>query len=119
MSKKVLIVDDDEMLLRATARGLKARGWTVSTASGSVVPSRELAEVALLDWEPHGPDMAKRCQLAGIPFVVYTGNFPEAETLRQQGIMALTKPALTVDLSNALEAMIDVAKGDPERRSCW
>jgi DNA-binding NtrC family response regulator len=111
MLKRVCVVDDDLAMLRTTNRALTCKGWQVQVTSLPIEPSKTLGEIFLLDYEPYGPEMMKRCQAAGLPFVVMSGNFPAVELLLQQGIMALSKPWLTKDLSAALEATLDAAKG--------
>ena len=68
----VLIVDDDPVMLRATARCLRSLGWTVST-SEKPIPIASDVDVVLADWDPHGRMMIQVCLLAGCPVVVYTG----------------------------------------------
>ena len=36
--------------------------------------SPEGHDVAILDWVPHGPDMAGVCDQEGVPFIVHSGS---------------------------------------------
>ena len=68
---KILIIDDDLMMLRATARALRSFGWDVATSCAPIDPVGSC--VVLSDWHPHGREMIRRCKLANIPIVIFTG----------------------------------------------
>lgn len=62
---KVLIVDDDPLVLKAAARALKSLGWTVTA---SQVPTRPVnVDAVLTDWQPFGPQMLEWCLFAAVP----------------------------------------------------
>ena len=108
--KRVLVVDDDAVLLRAVARELRAAGWEVRTIDIRCTPQRGEYDVALLDWNPLGPEMAVRCLDVGLKFAIFTADedvhgFPDVPIVR--------KPWQPGELDAALRAAIN-----KENRSC-
>ena len=73
--KRLLYVDDDPCMLRATARALKPFGWEVVPKAFPKATPTELLNVScvLTDWQPHGPAAVAMAEAAGLPVVVYTG----------------------------------------------
>lgn len=96
--KKVLIVDDEPELLRATARALRACGWEVSVSPGPIDPKGY--DVALLDWQPYGPRMLLGCLAFDVPFVIYTAAELPLQNCPPCPVVA--KPYAIADLDAAL-----------------
>jgi DNA-binding response OmpR family regulator len=123
-AKKVLIVEDDQELVRALSVRLRAQGFAVSAAydAFSAIPTarNEQPDVILLDLGLPAGDgflVMERLRnfpaLASIPIVVLTARDPE--TARQRAMVAgasgfLRKP---VDHEQLFQA-IRRAVGDPE-----
>lgn len=93
---KVLIVDDDPLILRAAARSLRALGWTVETSDVPLKPSG--MDVVLTDWQPWGPQMLELCLFAAVPVVVMTG---APETVNRN-VIVVEKPFTGEALDAAL-----------------
>jgi DNA-binding response OmpR family regulator len=93
---KVLIVDDDPLILRAAARDLRALGWTVETSQVPTKPSN--VDVVLTDWQPWGPQMLELCLFAATPVVVMTG---APETVNRN-VIVVEKPFTGEALDAAL-----------------
>ena len=99
--KRVLVVDDDAVLLRAVARELKAAGWQVDTRTEPGWTSAP--DVLLADWDPHGPLTTGSARKLGVPFVVMTGN----DALVLPGVTIVRKPWQPGELDAALRAAIN------------
>ena len=104
---RIIYVDDDVLMLKAVRRQLVALGHEVQTAEcpQSATCLAACADVALLDWDPHGPTMLKRCRAAGMPAVIYTGEVEragQAALLIVPAITVLGKPATAEQLDAAL-----------------
>ena len=110
-SPRLLIVDDDEVMLRAVSSQLRRAGWPhwrIETSSTPVDPSG--FDVALLDWVPYGETMAAWCRSWRIPFVVFTGgdtdNVLESLGGTLSGAVVVAKPYRIEDLrANLLNAL--------------
>ena len=70
---RVLIVEDDALVLKATKRQLETKGWEVDTATSTPWPEDIKADVVLADWTPYGRDTVLAAREAGVRTVVYTG----------------------------------------------
>jgi len=107
-ARRVLIIDDDPVLLRTVARELTATGWDCSTSTVLVDPKIAPADVYLLDVEPHAETMMVRCKAADppIPYVLITGNGVEAERLRAAGETVIDKPWRQDEIDSALRAAL-------------
>jgi CheY-like chemotaxis protein len=101
-SRKLLLVDDDAILARATARVLRDLGWDVTVATEPTSPIGY--SVALVDWSPFGPEMLRRCADKQIAAVVYTGS--PAEVTERVAVVA--KPANPDELDAVLSAAVGV-----------
>ena len=107
---RVLVVDDDVILLRTVARELRGAGHEVVAFDDAVkVTPTDLAnaDVALLDWSPHGPAMVNACRAACVPFVVFTGTPEEVPP----GIPMVTKPWDRKGLESALQVAAQRSAG--------
>ena len=102
--KRVLVVDDDAVLLRTVARELRSDGWDVTTSAVPVDLAGFVGfDCALLDVEPHGPEMAAVCRAAGVPVVFMTGNDDRADELRSGREKVIDKPWQSGELDAALK----------------
>lgn len=99
--KRVLVIDDDAVLLRTVARELRAAGWTVDarTEPGWV----DKPDVALIDWDPHGKVATEAARKMGVPYVVFTGNDVVADALRAAGDAVVDKPWQSGELDAELK----------------
>ena len=104
--KTVLVIDDDEQVLAATARQLRRAGWDVRDFSYPMYPGPRV-DAALLDWLPYGEMMIRWCENAGVPVVVYTGVPDDVDV----SVPILAKPASTDELVAALS---DTTIGEPD-----
>jgi DNA-binding response OmpR family regulator len=104
MQRKVLVVDDEQMMLRAVTRELKMAGWEVTTSVSPVSASGY--DAALLDLEPHGVAMIQNCGAASVPFVIFTGNVEKAVELRAAGKVVIDKPWQLGELDAALGKVV-------------
>lgn len=102
---RILIVDDDELVLRALARLLRRRGHdviaTVDSVTAILVTEDRRADVALLDVDMpvRGPELAGMLH-PSCPVVFHTGN-PAAAP---RGARVLTKPASIESIESTLRA---------------
>lgn len=117
---RVLLIDDETLLLRAMSRGLE-RYHRVVTAAGGREALRILADDQGFDaviCDMHMPDMsgedvhdflsANHAALAR-RFIVMTGNLEGDETrefLRRSGCVGLHKPFKLAELNTTLERLI-------------
>jgi len=99
---KILIIDDDLLVCRATARALKAKGHEVTYSMRPDIDWTLGFDAALLDWDPHGPHCVDLCEGHGIPYVIYTGR-PEAVP---ECYRVIAKPATTDEICEALEGVV-------------
>jgi two-component system KDP operon response regulator KdpE len=118
MTKKVLIVEDDNDLRRGLGLRIKALGYDVAEAfdgyTAVAVARDTLPDVVLLDIGLPGGDgisvlerYAQMMQLSAIPVVVLTGRDPfvTEPLVRRYNVSAfLRKPADNEDLARALAA---------------
>lgn len=101
----VLIVDDNPLVARATARALRGVGWRAghnTTLAGMEEEPRPDAIVC--DWEPYGPTVIN--QIKGVPIVVFTGNPVQARQdlagMGRPDIRVLVKDGDVMKLSSAI-----------------
>ncbi len=128
MTRKVLIVEDDNDLRRGLGLRIKALGYDVAEAfdgySAVAVARDTLPDVVLLDIGLPGGDgisvlerYAQMMQLSSIPVVVLTGRDPfvTEPLVRRYNVSAfLRKPADNDDLARALaEAVADGTDAEP------
>lgn len=102
VSRRVLLVEDDEVLLDVTAEVLRDGGWTVTavtSAAGAMAALDEASfHVVMTDIDLESPgrgvmlaeDIHRRCPRTGI--VVATGLRSEAVPALPEGALLLTKP---------------------------
>jgi len=95
---RVLIVDDDPLVLRAAARALKSLGWEAVTSQEPCRPVN--VDVVLTDWQPFGPQMLEWCLFSAVPVVVMTG-CPEAV---DRTVTVVPKPFTGAALDAALRS---------------
>jgi DNA-binding response OmpR family regulator len=119
---RVLIVDDEPLMLRATARALRTRGWEVDTASSAAdTLIRENHDVVLTDWDPHGPSVLAYALMVKTPVVVYTADpdkaMAEIVTHTGEVIRVVTKPFEIDELADALSDAIFIEMQTEEARS--
>lgn len=114
---RVLVVDDDEMVLRATSRVLKAAGFDVLTAPGvrsalSLAPGRDIA-VVVSDLEMpvmHGDVFCREWQaVAPTPFILLSGSASVFERAlacgaRQAFLKPVDPKTLVAAVRDAVEA---------------
>jgi two-component system, cell cycle sensor histidine kinase and response regulator CckA len=122
----LVVVDDDESVLRATARALVDAGGKVSafpdgpSAFAALMTDRRLADVAVLDvnmpaWS--GPELARRLfeELGALPVVFVTGASGELippSVLERSNVRLVRKPWTGAELVHAIsEAAGQAATG--------
>jgi hypothetical protein len=72
---RLLIVDDDPVMLRTLVRSFKRWGWEVSAYRSPPPTNAPLDyDVALIDWRPWGPRMTVACTVAKLPHIIFTGD---------------------------------------------
>jgi len=100
----VLVIDDDAMILRGTARALKGLDWCVLVAGGptQAVPLYGQADVVLSDWDMPDGGGLQVLREAPVPVVIYTGR-PDAQP---EGTRVLTKPTEVAEIDRALREAI-------------
>jgi DNA-binding NtrC family response regulator len=109
MSAKLLIVDDEPMILKATARALKSFGWNVITSEVPHSPSSLGADIVLTDWRPYGPRMLELSKHDNIPVVVFTSD----DTGIPKSVLVLPKPISVEELSVALNMTLEERAARP------
>lgn len=103
---KILIVDDDRLVLRAVSRLISRHGHAVHPTWShpeAIAYARDWADVALVDIdmpERSGPELARMFP-PSLPVVFHTGN-PEAAP---KGSRHIAKPARIEDIIAELEAV--------------
>ena len=117
MAKRVLVVDDDRLVLATLARGLRAEGYEVETASDGqsamVAVQRNTYDIAILDVrmpDMSGVDLAQRLkQLANMP-VLFLSAYNDKEiveaALAEGGLGYMVKPIDIPQLLPAIEAAL-------------
>lgn len=109
---KILIVDDDVLVLRALNRMLTRRGQDVRTHSdhaAALMAAEKWADVALVDVDMpirSGPELVEMFP-ARVPVVFYTGN-PRSVP---RGERVIEKPAPIEKILDALSAAYDAKRG--------
>jgi CheY-like chemotaxis protein len=120
--ERILLVDDDEAVRRATERALVSRGFTVLVARGAaeaLMLAGEAFDAVLADLvmpELGGDDLVERLrqQRPALPAVLLTGYGRRAVEL-ERPFRLLRKPASPDELAQALRGVID--EGLVARRS--
>jgi len=69
---RLLVIDDDPAMLRATARVLRSLGWDVTTSETPI--ACEGYSCVLSDWSPWGNRVCWQAKVAGVPVVVFTAD---------------------------------------------
>ena len=106
-SLRVLVVDDNDLMLRATARLLRQLGYEVTTtdeAVGEIDAGRY--DVALVDWQPLGPAAVDACMRSRTPFVVMSAD-PDSVPAELR-LAVVSKPFVAEQLDAALSAACGV-----------
>jgi len=102
---RVLVVDDEPLMLRAVKRSLAARGFDVATLERNPwAEELQSVDAVLTDWAPYGMDTVLACQEVGRPVVVYTGGNTHEIALQVPRVQVLQKPAAIDDIVEALGA---------------
>lgn len=101
MKKKLLIVDDEALILRATARLFK-NDYQVITANTAREAEMlmDLVDVVLTDWNPLGPKVLEECKK---PVVVFTANPQDCDA----PVRVLEKPVPKELIIEALEEALE------------
>lgn len=105
---RILLVDDDVLVLRALGRLLRSKGYDVRAQSehaAALIVAETWAEVALVDIdmpERSGPELARMFP-PGLPVVFHTGN-PDAVP---GGAWFVEKPASVERIVDALAVAFD------------
>ena len=117
MVKRVLVVDDDRLVLATLARGLRVEGYEVDTASDGqsamVAAQRNEYDIAILDVrmpDMSGVDLAQRLkQLANMP-VLFLSAYNDKDiveaALAEGGLGYMVKPIDIPQLVPAIEAAL-------------
>ncbi|MCP4595043.1 sigma 54-interacting transcriptional regulator [Neptuniibacter sp.] len=127
MRPHILLVDDDQSLLKLLAMRLEASGYKVSCAeSGECALNMLNDEIDLLltDLRMEGMDglalfHQAQARFPQLPVVIITahGSIPEAVTATQQGVFGfLTKP---IDREQLLQTLEDALKGTSRNSGEW
>lgn len=104
-----LIVDDNEILARTTARMLRAWGWETVEAHDPVAAAAHYAKVDLVvtDWEmPEGGGERVLAE-CGKPVFVMTANDDVARQLVRARIPVILKPALSQTIGLMAERTVN------------
>lgn len=124
MSHHILLVDDDELVVRAIARALKMAGYTISTAADGAdaleVLEAEDIDVVLSDvWMPvmDGFTLLDRVKerLPSMPVVLFSGlhfQHREQEVIARGAAALLAKP---LDARTLVRVLEDIMGSPPPR----
>ena len=119
--RRVLLVDDTELSLRATSRILSAMSYDVVTCTGPLEALELLGQswidCVVTDWDmPDGGGsvVLAACHHCAIPVVVYTGDVETVEALERRCVEAVLKPSTMPTLQAAIARAIATTT---ERRS--
>jgi response regulator NasT len=121
MGKRILLVDDDSLVLAGLALGLKGEGYQVTTAGDG---GQALAAVAEADYDlavvdirmpdMSGIELAARFRHEGGPPVMFLSAFSDKEAvsaaLAEGGLGYVVKPVDIVQLVPAIEAALARAR---------
>jgi|AACY02.2.fsa_nt_gi Response regulators consisting of a CheY-like receiver domain and a winged-helix DNA-binding domain len=112
---RLLIVEDEAMVLALLRRGAEAAGWAVAATASSVADALARLDAApgwiegaLLDANLRGVEaapVAARLREAGIPFIVVTGYAAEHVARFAGDAPVLRKPFRAAKLAEALAAL--------------
>lgn len=116
MSARILVVDDNKMVLDATVRGLRITGYKVSTATRpsdalKLFKAGERFAVVVSDLEMpgmHGDEFCREVQkIAPTPFILQSGHSSVIARAAECGAsVAFLKPVHPTDLREALAKLI-------------
>ncbi|MGQ4878501.1 two-component system response regulator GlrR [Billgrantia sp. LNSP4103-1] len=128
----VLLVDDDESLLRLLGMRLESRGFRVTTAESGPEALRKLdaerPDIVLSDLRMDEMDglalfQAIQREVPGLPVIILTahGSIPDAVNATQQGVFSfLTKPVDRDELFSAIdEALAHTPTGSGDDSDAW
>jgi DNA-binding NtrC family response regulator len=114
--RRILLVDDTDMALRATSRILSAMGYGVATCAGPIEALELLGQswidCVVTDWDmPDGGGavVLAACHHCAIPVVVYTGDVETVEALERRCVVAVLKPSTMPTLQAAIARAIAAA----------
>ena len=130
MPKKILVVDDEPMVVKMATDALTARGFQVTSAPNGyegLIAARELRpDLILLDVvmpDLDGHEVAKRLKkderTKNIPIIHLSavGDFDKQLEAMQDGLADyITKPIKPSDLADRVEAFLDPAKKNQASR---
>lgn len=127
MRPHILLVDDDQSLLKLLAMRLEASGYKVScaeSAESALSMLNDEIDLLLTDLRMEGMDglalfHQAQARFPQLPVVIITahGSIPEAVTATQQGVFGfLTKP---IDREQLLQTLEDALKGTSRNSGEW
>jgi chemosensory pili system protein ChpA (sensor histidine kinase/response regulator) len=125
MSRRILVIDDDPLLRRLTARLLTAGGFQVATAGdgaeGLEILGRETFDAVICDLLMPGMsgfEVVRRIRedprLADLPILVLTsqGHHEDRDRALEAGADTyMTKPFSSFELQEALQRLLDPSRG--------
>lgn len=122
LKKKVLVVDDDQLLLESVASALEASGyavWATDSVARALTLAREVEpDVVVSDYRMPGMDgislLARLREISESPrMVVYSATPLEGKAeLARLGVTWIAKTARHGSLLGTLEAMLDEGAGE-------
>ena len=102
----ILYIEDIEYLGRAVTRQI-CRGLRKQVAWHSYPVDPTGYDMAVLDWQPYGPEMVRRCVAAKVPFIVYTAFPPGVDrSLLPPGTRVLDKGEPISGLLEVIKEMV-------------
>ena len=113
--RRVLLVEDEELVAMAMAEELKAHGWTVVGPATTLEEAQELVsshgrlDAAILDIHLHGRwvhALAEQLKLRGVPFVICTGYELVDPDGRFGNVPLIAKPIAPHHLGATLDALL-------------
>lgn len=117
----ILVVDDDEDLLRVLVAMLEAAGFAVTAADSGVTMREILAatdrniDAVVLDWlltgEP-STDLALSAKKLSLSVVIISGNAEALRFATEHGLQTLQKPFRSAALLTAISQAIDGGEFD-------
>ena len=116
--RRVLLVEDEELVAMAMAEELKAHGWTVVGPATTLDEAQELVsrhgrlDAAILDIHLHGRwvhALAEELTHRGVPFVICTGYELVDPDGRFGSVPLIAKPIAPHRLGATLDALLNPA----------
>lgn len=116
--RRVLLVEDEELVAMAMAEELKAHGWTVVGPATTLEEAQDLVsshgrlDAAILDIHLHGRwvhALAEQLTRRGVPFVICTGYELVDPDGRFGNVPLIAKPIAPHHLGATLDALLTPA----------